>query len=428
MTTSEKFSAFIDNLKIDNEKQISDRYEEITRVLNKNYRDSESKTANSLQVGSYGRCTAIRGISDLDMIYMLSDDEWARFKDGRQSALLQEVKGVIKKRYSRTDIKGDGQVVVVSFDNQDVEVVPAFEQEDGSFKYPDTNEGGSWPITRPREEIQAISKKNGIKNNNLRPLCRMVRAWKNKHGVAMGGLLIDTLAYNFLDDTDDYDESSFGDYDVMVRDFFEYLSKQESQTYYFAPGSNQKVYVEKSFKRKAKNAYRLCCAAVDAGETASAQAKWKKIFGRPFPASSQKQVNAEARTWHDTEQFIEDKYPVDIRYSLDIDCEVKQNGFIEHMLQTMLARHLPLLPNKTLMFRVTECSVPQPYHLEWKVVNRGEEAEKRDKIRGEIVRDRGHGEKTETTNFRGEHEVECYAIRNGVAVARAHIDVPITTR
>lgn len=428
MTTSEMFTEFINYLKIDNEEQISGRYAEITRVLIKHYRDSESKTANSLQVGSYGRHTAIRGISDLDMIYMLSDDEWARFKDGRQSALLQEVKGVIKERYPRTDIKGDGQVVVVSFDNQDVEVVPAFEQEDGSFKYPDTHDGGSWPITWPREEIQAISKMNSDKNNNLRPLCRMVRAWKNKHGVVMGGLLIDTLAYNFLGNTDQYDESSFGDYDAMVRDFFEYLADQKKQEYYYAPGSNQKVYVVKAFQRKAKKAFKMCCEAIDAGQTASANTKWKKVFGRPFPASSEKLVNASARTWRDTEEFVEDKYPVDIRYALDIDCEVKQRGFLEHMLREMLAKHLPLLPDKTLMFSVTECTVPQPYHLEWKVVNRGNEAERRDMIRGQIVRDAGWGEKKETTNFRGEHEVECYAVRNGVVVARAHIDVPITTR
>ena len=428
MTISEMFSGFIENLKIDNEEQISDRYAAITSVLNKNYRDSDSKTANSLQVGSYGRHTAIRGISDLDMIYMLGNEDWLRFKDGRQSALLQEVKGVITKRYPRTEIRGDGQVVVVSFGNQDVEVVPAFEQKDGSFKYPDTHDGGSWPITRPREEIQAISRMNGEKNNNLRPLCRMVRSWKNKHGVVMGGLLIDTLAYNFLENTDKYNETSFGNYAGMVRDFFQNVANQDKKEFYLAPGSNQRVYVKKAFQRKAKNAYNLCCEAIEAGETVSANAKWKKIFGRPFPAAITKLAEASEKTWHDTEEFIEDKYPVDIRYGLDIDCEVRQKGFLENTLRTMLERHLPLLPEKTLMFKVTDCTVPQPYHLEWKVVNRGDEAERRDMVRGQIELDKGSRERKETTNFRGEHEVECYAIRNGVVVARAHIDVPITTR
>lgn len=45
--------------------------------------------------------------------------------------------------------------------------------------------------------MQAIKELNNQKNKNLRPLCKMTRAWKNQHGIAMGGLLIDTLAYNF---------------------------------------------------------------------------------------------------------------------------------------------------------------------------------------------------------------------------------------
>lgn len=32
----------------------------------------------------------------------------------------------------------------------------------------------------------------------------------------------------------------------------------------------------------------------------------------------------------------------------------------------------------------------------------------------------------EYTDFRGEHFVECYIVRNGVCVARNRIDVPIT--
>ena len=68
MTTSTSFSTFLDNIKVDNFQKIGDRYKEITRKLNKTFRDTDSETANSLQVGSYGRYTGIKGISDLDML------------------------------------------------------------------------------------------------------------------------------------------------------------------------------------------------------------------------------------------------------------------------------------------------------------------------------------------------------------------------
>jgi len=428
MTVAEMFEQFLNNLEIDNKAQISDRYGEITCALNKAFRDTDSKTANSLQVGSYGRGTAIKGVSDLDMLYLMPASSWDKYKDGRQSALLQDVKSAIKERYSRTDMWGDGQVVVVSFSNQEIEVVPAFEQEDDSFKYPNTNNGGSWPTTKPRSEISAILAMDKEKNDNLRQLCKMARAWKNKHGVVMGGLLIDTLAYNFLKSTADYDNNSYLYYDYMVRDYFKYLSELPDQDFYLAPGSNQRVAVKKKFQKKAKKAYELCLKAIEAEGQEGVTKKWKKVFGRPFPAAgeSAKASAAEAtRNWDNTEEHIEDKYPVDIRYNLEIDCEVSQKGFREHLLRQMLLKKIPLLASKKLMFQVVSINVPQPYHIEWKVLNRGPVAQRRNQIRGQIVKDEGFNRKEEHTSFRGDHIVECYAIRNSVVVAKDRINVPI---
>ncbi|BBD96656.1 nucleotidyltransferase [Sphingobium amiense] len=59
MSIADTFKQFLSNLAVDNAQTISDRYGEITCALNKNFRDTESKTANTLQVGSYGRHTAI---------------------------------------------------------------------------------------------------------------------------------------------------------------------------------------------------------------------------------------------------------------------------------------------------------------------------------------------------------------------------------
>lgn len=429
MTVTEMFEQFLDNLSIDNKEQISGRYEEITRCLNQKYRDTDSKTANSLQAGSYGRRTAIRGVSDLDMIYIMPQSTWDRFnKSGGQSALLQDVKGALKERYPKTEMKADGQVVVVSFGNNDIEVVPAYEESDGSFKYPDTNNGGSWKITKPREEKSEISRLDTLKNYNLKPLCKMARAWKNKHGVVMGGLLIDTLAYNFLNSTNEYDNKGYLYYDYMSRDFFKYLSEQEDQARYSAPGSGQHVHVKKKFQKKAKKAYELCLAAIAANGQANENEKWKKVYGRPFPGGQALRAAATAdsvASWRNTEEHIEDKYQIDIRYNLEIDCDVTQDGFPKSTLRDLIRRNIWLRPQKKLRFHVSEIDVPEPFTLMWKVLNRGERAKELDQVRGQIVADGGYRKKDESTSFRGEHIVECYAIRNGVVVAKTRILVPI---
>ena len=431
LSVSDMFKTFLDNLKIDNAEKISLRYGEITASLNKKFRDSESKENNSLQVGSYGRFTGIKGISDLDMLYIMPKTKWDTYKDDNQSQLLTDTKDAIKGRYPKTDVRVDRLVVTVTYSDFHIEVQPVFEEtdEDGNsyFKYPDTYNGGSWKVTKPRQEMAAIKELNEEKNYNLRLLCKMARAWRNKHGVVMGGLLIDTLAYNFMKSTNDFDDRSFLYFDWLSRDFFKYLSEQPDQSYYKAPGSNQNVRVKRKFQKSAKKAYELCLKAIDAEKTDTVNDKWKKVYGRSFPA---KQITEEAaaktdKSWRDTEQFIEDMHPVDIRFRIALDCDVSQNGFRENTLANMLMRKIPLLANKKLLFRIVECDVPEPYTLKWKVLNRGPVARQRDCIRGQIVWDEGHSRKKESTNFRGEHFVECYAIKNGVVVARASIDVPI---
>lgn len=68
---NELLSETLNNLKIDNANIIEQRRDEITKALNKEFAGSESDSTNRLMVGSWGRHTAIRGISDLDMLYRL---------------------------------------------------------------------------------------------------------------------------------------------------------------------------------------------------------------------------------------------------------------------------------------------------------------------------------------------------------------------
>ena len=429
MTMAETFSRFLDNLKVDNSEQISGRYGEITACLNRRFRDTESKTDNSLKVGSYGRYTGIKGISDLDMLYIMPKGEWGNYKDGGQARLLSDTKNAIKSRYPTTEVKVDSPVVTVTYNNFHVEVQPVFE-EDGSdgyvnYKFPDTHGGGRWRITKPRQEMDAMKEFMDQKNKNLRKLCKMARAWKNKHGVGIGGLLIDTLAYNFLRSVNTYDDKGVGSYGELCRDFFEFMMNQPKQDHYQALGSGQDVKVKKKFQSKAKKAFELTQEAIEAGANESANKKWKKVFGRPFPAALELVKDEAARPWRNTEEFVEDFHPVDIRYDISLDCEVSQNGFRDGALREMLRKGIKLLPSKGLKFRVVSCDVPKPYTLKWKVLNRGYEARRRDDIRGQIFVDAGHETHKEKTLFKGEHVVECYVVKNGVVVAKSRIHVPI---
>lgn len=292
MGLAEWFSTFCANIQVQDGGTISTRYKNITRRLNSDYWTTTSDTAHSLYVGSYGRNTAIQGISDLDMIFQLPYsvyEQYNNYSGNGQSALLNAVKTSIEKTYSTTSIRADGQVILVPFnDGITFEVVPAFINKDDSFTYPDSNNGGRWRTTNPKPEIEAICARNAVCNGNLILLCRMMRSWKNKWNVPIGGLLIDTLAYQFIESYT-YRDKSYLYYDYFCRDFFKWMAEQdENQEYWKAPGSGQYVYGKGLFQYKANRCYNISLEAI-AHETASpkqewsAKQKWRDIFGNSFP-------------------------------------------------------------------------------------------------------------------------------------------------
>ena len=157
------FCDFCNNIKLDNFEDMQTTVKGITKKLNKHYYDIDDDESNMYIVGSVGRTTAIKNTSDLDILFNLPKSVYDRINDNdgnKQSQLLQEVKNVLKEKYPNTDLKGDGQVVVINFTKYTVELVPGFKQNDDSFKYPDTNDGGSWKITNPIPEIDECKKKD----------------------------------------------------------------------------------------------------------------------------------------------------------------------------------------------------------------------------------------------------------------------------
>lgn len=431
MALNSDFQTFCTSLVLD-DTNMKTTAGEIGKKLNSHYYDlQDEKTEHCYIVGSVGRLTAKAKTSDLDIIFDLPTDIYKKYDaytGNGQSQLLQEVKNVLKERYPKTDIRGDGQVVVIDFSAYTVELVPAFKQSDDRFKYPDTHDGGSWKYTDPLSEQSEANAAEAESNGNFRNFCRMVRQWKNQCGIVMGGLLIDSLCYNHFSCNDYYASSDYDDYYSMLISLFSYLrGLDKNQSYWYALGSNQLVYNsdEGSFISKADEAW---AKLSDAEEDEDKYSALSNLFGKAFPAYTAATEFAQfsSRSYNDTEQFIEDIFPVDIQYNLRIDCNVRQDGFRDFLLRAALKKHHILRHNKSLTFEIKRCDAPPPYSIYWKVRNVGAVAEARNMIRGEIRKTDSRTQK-EHTNFQGPHYVECYIIKEGICVARDRIDVPIGT-
>lgn len=293
MGVAEDFQKFRTNYLVPSDaiSTISYRYKRITAQLNHDFRKLDSDVAYSMYSGSYGRDTAAKGISDLDVVYTLPSTLYGQYRNYQgngPSALLQAVKKSISNTYPTSDTFGDGQVVVCNFaDGTRFEILPAFAKEGGGFIYPNANNGGSWPTCDPKSEIDAIQKRHDACNYNLKELCRMARVWKDYVSAPISGMLIDTLAYQFIENWAHRDKS-FLYYDYMARDFFIFLAKQDqSQTHWRAPGSGSHVSRKGIFEHKARSAELRCVEAIahaQKEEHYSSRQKWREVFGPLYPA------------------------------------------------------------------------------------------------------------------------------------------------
>jgi hypothetical protein len=170
-------------------------------------------------------------------------------------------------------------------------------------------------------------------------------------------------------------------------------------------------------------------AAVDAyresGEKKSFK-KWRNVFGDHFPSyvePAAKSSTTSPQTRDVGEQFLSDfEIPESLKYNMSINARVIQDGYRPFALRGNTDR---LRKKRKLEFFIDKIEVPEPFEIKWKVKNIGAEASSNRDLRGEITNDRGFRNKSENTKYEGEHYVECYAIQNGICVAKNRILVPI---
>lgn len=239
-------------------------------------------------IGSIGRKTDIH-TSDVDVVYLLPDAKYAQYNSyasNGQQALLQEFRQALLLTFPQTAIKSDGLVIIVAFtDGITLEIMPAFLEKNDSITFPSANNGGSWKKADPFPEINAMNAIHTATNRNARKLARMVRSWKERNGVNMGGLQIDTYVAKFLKDYE-YAAKSYTYYDWMTRDFFKFLANQNDESaYILALGSNQQVYQKGKFCKAANEAYELAKKAefsFTQGYHSTAVSQWSAIYGSKF--------------------------------------------------------------------------------------------------------------------------------------------------
>jgi hypothetical protein len=260
--------------------------ERVARCLWGSYYQGEFNPGCYLKVGSYGKGTACRPQSDLDMMFLLPWHVYTRanaLTGNKQSQLLQEVKRTVLDRFPNTDLRADGQVVLAPFSTYDVEVVPAFPFQDGTFLTADTNDGGHWRKSNPIAEFEDLKAADAASAGKATHLLQMVKAWKRECSVEMKSICLEAAVGVFVKQWTHRDKSLFW-YDWMIRDFFEFLSRYVNG-WARPAGSDEQIDLGDLWASRCESAYNRALKACEYeqrdNEWAATQ-EWQKIFGYEF--------------------------------------------------------------------------------------------------------------------------------------------------
>ncbi len=291
MTVAQRFNSFLSNIQL-TEAQVDDgttKHTGVRTCLNNHYWNSASGTANSSLVGSWGKKTRVRPTRDIDVLFELPASVYERFNNksgNKQSQLLQEVKGVLDGCYTATTMRGDGQVVIIPFATQAVEVAPAFSLTNGQYYICDTNNGGSWKTIDPVAELNSLSDSDKLCNSNTRALIRMMKKWQENCSVEMKSFWFERLAVEFLQNWEFRDKSATY-YDWMTREFLKHLVGK-ANGYLFLPNTYECISLGDKWKSKAETARDRAIKACDyesQNKDVDAGTEWRKIFGVDMPWS-----------------------------------------------------------------------------------------------------------------------------------------------
>lgn len=282
---SNNFKIFIENIEL-TKYQVEDgekKADNVCRTLHNHFYDNDYDGSKKLIIGSFGKNTAIRPPSDVDVIFELPQTEKERY-DNRsgngQSQLLQDVKNLLLKTYPLTDIKGDGPVVIVDFDSYKIEVNPSFKSFWG-YSVPITRNGGSWEEINPIKEKEEIDKSNEKSNGNTRNLIKMIKKWKDYCNVPLKSFYIELLVVDFLEENI-YSNFSFKAYGMLIYEFFKFLLNSKNKIKYL-PGVINFINYGDEWESKAKTACVNARNAFLSDSKEEAIDYLRNIFGYSFP-------------------------------------------------------------------------------------------------------------------------------------------------
>lgn len=428
------------NLNASRIKTLDDRTEAITTFL----KESEVLKKHFIDVipqGSYAHKTIIKPVKDNDeydadiLLYIEEFSSWGA------SEYVERLYGVFRdSSMYKEKVSRKTRCVTINYANDfHMDVVPFLERH--GQKYVTNRHEDTFELTDPERYTEWLDEKNRITKHHFVKVIRLIKYLRDyKRTFSVKSIILNTLLGEQVNDAallengNCYSDVPTTLYNIMQR-LSQYVESHPNMPTIADPGGTGENFGDRweqdgwsVFRDKMIYYSNKIADAYEEEEFEKSLLKWQNIFGEDFK-ESKTEYNKRKRlsdgsliTFNDTEQNLSDiSIPLHInaKYKLRLKGRVSRRGFRDYWLA---ARGNRVLRGSRIVFSI-QCTVPPPYQIYWKILNRGDEALRRNCIRGQIIK--GIDTHSEPTSFCGNHFVECYIVKDGICVAKDRQTVTI---
>lgn len=248
--------------------------------------------------GSYKRHTKTKPLKDVDVLFVLGEQEkWRRDKPPLE--MLEAFEKCLKKQFGEKDqTEICRRAVTVVFEKNyypedhegkvlSIDAVPSFEAGRDIYEIPD-KVTGKWIKTNPEKHKEQATAKNEALGGRWVPLVKMAKGWNRANGKPIKpSFLIEVMAEDLV-------EAPFSTYPNEVRNFFAAMEANLGRLWpdpagLGPPVSDQMtpelVTAARKSLQEAQRKAALAAGAEETGRQGESLEIWRDVLGDYFPLS-----------------------------------------------------------------------------------------------------------------------------------------------
>ncbi|MFF9788599.1 SMODS domain-containing nucleotidyltransferase [Streptomyces nigrescens] len=197
LTVASAFNQFDENIKPGQLtwNKVYERRDAVVKALQSAFPSTSTITYESTKIiGSLGRHTASRPVSDIDLLtHMYVDpDLWNRSYRDNSTDFLYRVRRSLNNASTVRKIGARGQAVRLFYvDGLEVDVAAVVKYDSGSYGIPDGS--GNWLTTDPVKHENHLNEINNRVDGDIKKIIRFVKQWNAAHSSYFGSFHLESL-------------------------------------------------------------------------------------------------------------------------------------------------------------------------------------------------------------------------------------------